>query len=214
MRPTLILKLTATPTVLFDIQHSFIFGATQQRCVKDDFSTNKKQRILFFASWDLKSPAIAKELQKEGLKCSRYLQVLKKYEATGSIRRRVGSGHPSKVTAEIKEIVERQMRTDDKTAAYQLHSLLTEKGYSISLHTTHVHVLHCRTALGWGFSGSAYCQLIQETNKAKRFASRTPWWFLEDVIWTDECTVQMESHRRFICRKLGEAPHPKPRYIL
>ena len=31
---------------------------------------------------------------------------LKKYEATGSISRRVGSGRPSKITAEIKQIVE------------------------------------------------------------------------------------------------------------
>ena len=173
----------------------------------------KKQRILFFASRGLKSPAIAKELQKEGLKCSRIgiYKFLKKYEATGSIRRRVGSGRPSKVTAEIKEIVERQMRTDDETTAYQLHRLLTEKGYSISLRT----ILRCRTALGWTFRGSAYCQLIREANKVKRLA-----WAqehlddsFEDVIWTDECTVQMESHRRFACRKLGEAPRPKPRYI-
>ena len=136
---------------------------------------------------------------------------MKKYEATGSIRRQVGSGRPSKVTAEIKEIVERQMRTDDETTAYQLHRLLTDKGYTISLRT----ILHCRTALGWTFRGSAYCQLIREANKAKRLA-----WAqehdddsFEDVIWTDECTVQMESHRRFACRKLGEAPRPKPRYI-
>ena len=34
----------------------------------------------------------------------------------------------------------------------------------------------------------------------------------EDVLWTDECSVQMESHRRFCCRKIGEAPKPKARY--
>ena len=66
---------------------------------------------------------------------------------------------------EIKQIVEDQMRLDDKTTAYQLHRLSTERGYSISLRT----VLRCRTALGWTFSrGSAYCQLIREVNKCKR----------------------------------------------
>ena len=54
---------------------------------------------------------------------------LKKYEATGSIGRRVGSGHPSKITAEIKQTVEEQTRADDKITAYQLHPLLTEKDY-------------------------------------------------------------------------------------
>ena len=68
----------------------------------------KKQHILFFASQGLKAPAIAKELQKENLKCSRVgiYKFLKKYRETGLIRRRVGSGRPSKVTAEIKQIVE------------------------------------------------------------------------------------------------------------
>ena len=32
-----------------------------------------------------------------------------------------------------------------------------------------------------------------------------------DVIWTDECTVQLETHRHFCCRKKGEAPKNKPR---
>ena len=175
------------------------------------FSTYKKQRILFFASQGLKPPAIAKELRKEDLNCSRIgiYKFLKKYEATGSIGRRFGSGRPSKITAEIKQIVEEQMRADDETTAYQLHRLLTQKGYSICLRT----ILRCRRSLGWTFRSSAYCQLIREANKVKRLA-----WAqqhlgdsFEDVIWTDECSVQMESHRRFACRKRGEPPRPKPR---
>ena len=177
------------------------------------FSTYKKQRILHFASLGLRPPAIAKELQKEKLKCSRVgvYKFLKRYRESGSIGRKAGSGRPSKATAEIKKIVEDQMRVDDETTAYQLHRLLTEKGYSISLRT----VLRCRTALGWTFRGSAYCQLIREVNKVKRLAwarSHLHETF-DDVIWTDECTVQMESHRRFACRKQGEPPRPKPRYV-
>ena len=74
-------------------------------------------------------------------------------------------------------------------------------------------VLRCRTSLGWTFRGSAYCQLIREVNKTKRLE----WAKLykdddfENVIFTDESTVQLESHRRFCCRKKGEAPRPKPR---
>ena len=58
------------------------------------------------------------------------------------------------------------MRLDDETTAHQLHRLLVEKGYSISLRT----ILRCRTALGRTFRGSAYCQLIREANKTKRLA--------------------------------------------
>lgn len=52
-------------------------------------------------------------------------------------------------------------------------------------------------------------------NKAKRLE-----WALEnegldfdDVVWIDECTVQLESHRRFCCRKVGHRPRNKPRNL-
>ena len=35
----------------------------------------------------------------------------------------------------------------------------------------------------------------------------------EDVLWADECSVQMKSHRRFCYRKIGDAPKPKPRHM-
>ena len=106
------------------------------------FSDYKKQRVLALASQSQKAPTITKELQKENLKCSRVgvHKFLHKFEETGSMSRRVGSGRPSKVTVEIKQIVE-QMRKDDERTAYQLHHLLSEKSYSISLRT----ILRCRT---------------------------------------------------------------------
>ena len=175
------------------------------------YSEYKKQRILYLHAQGYKPPTIKKMLQREHLKCSRVgiHKFLKTYHITRSIGRRPGSGRPSKITAEIKEIVEAQMRIDDETTAYQLHRLLTEKGYSISLRT----ILRCRTALGWTFRGSAYCQLIREANKQKRldWARQHLGHSFNDVIWTDESTIQMESHRRFACRKRGEAPRPKPR---
>ena len=32
-----------------------------------------------------------------------------------------------------------------------------------------------------------------------------------DVIWSDETTVQLETHKRYCCRKKGQKPKPKPR---
>ena len=97
------------------------------------------------------------------------------------------------VTAKINQnlIVEDQMRFDDETAAYQSHRLLTEKGYSISLRT----ILRCLMVLGWTFQGSTYCQLIREVNKGKRLAwARDHLHDSFDDIWSNKCTVQMESH--------------------
>lgn len=176
------------------------------------FSSYKKQRILFFYSKGYKAPTIAKLLHDEGLPYSRVgvAKFIKKFEETGTITRRVGSGRPSKVTAEIKQIVEDQMRLDDETTAVQLYRLLKDKGYNISLRT----ILRCRSALGWTFRGSAYCQHIRAKNKEKRLVWAREYLddTFDDVIWTDECTVQMASHRRFCCRKRGEPPKLKPRY--
>ena len=175
------------------------------------YSSYKKQRILSLYLQGLKAPTIARLLQKEHLQCTRVgvHKFLAHFEMTGSINRRSGSGRPSKITAEIKAIVEEQMQQDDETTAYQLHRLLCDRGYSISLKT----ILRCRSSLGWTYRGSAYCQLIREANKVKRLN-----WArdhmdddFEDVIFTDECTVQLETHRRFCCRKRGQAPKPKPR---
>jgi len=95
------------------------------------------------------------------------------------------------------EIVESKMREDDITTAYQLHALLLLHSCNISKRT----VLCCHSQLGWTFRGSAYCQLIRHTNKVKRLE-----WAREhlndsfdNVVWTDECLVQLESHKRFCC---------------
>ena len=105
------------------------------------------------------------------------------------------------------------MKNDDETTATQIHKLLTARGISISFST----IIRCRSMLGWTFRGSKYCQLIRRQNKIKRFI-----WacdnFTEavnngfsDVIWTDETTVQLESHRHHSFRKMGEPAVLKPR---
>lgn len=107
------------------------------------------------------------------------------------------------------------MYLDDETTAYQLHAILNERGYSISKNT----ILRCRKSLGWTFRGSAYCQLIRNENKQKRlqwaqqYLTETATGF-EDVIWTDETSVQLESHRRFAFQKQGERPKNKPRCVI
>ena len=103
------------------------------------------------------------------------------------------------MTAEIKRIVEEQMRLDDETTATQLHVLLNSRGYSLSLRT----ILRCRTSLGWTFRGSSYCQLIWNVNKVKRleWAKENIGKDFGNVVWTDECSIQLSSHRWFCCQK-------------
>ena len=180
------------------------------------YSSYKLQRILYHLLRGHKPPTISWLLHKDSLKasCVEIVKFLKKYRETGCIGQRPGSGRPSKITAEIKVIVNEQMRKDDETTATQLHALLVNCGYCISLRTTCI--LQCRTSLGWTFCGSSYCQLIRAQNREKRLAWAQCYGTykdedFEEVIFTDECTVQLETHRRFCCRKRGEPLRPKPK---
>ena len=53
---------------------------------------------------------------------------LKKFENRGTISRRHGSGRPSKITEEVKRIVEAQVQLDEETTATQLCRLLAQQG--------------------------------------------------------------------------------------
>ena len=176
------------------------------------YSDYVKLRILHYYYEGFTAYTIAKCLQKfDGIEVSIFgvSKFVKHFQETGSIARKPGTGRLSKITLDVKELVEEQMQRDDETTATQLHSFLLSKGINISLRT----ILRCRKSLGWTFRGSSYCQLIREVNKKKRLD-----WVLqhqhdnfEDVIWTDESSIQLENHRRYCCRKEGQRPKPKPR---
>ena len=178
------------------------------------FTEYLKRRALVFHSMGLSPAAIAKALSNEGLVATRQgiKKFLDRYEETGTLERRPGSGRPSRITQAVRAIVEEQMRSDDETTAVQLAALLNRRGYRFALMT----ILRCRQTLGWTFRGSSYCQMIRDANKLKRlewsrqYIHEAEAGFL-DVVYTDETSIQMESHRRFCCRKRGEPPRNKPR---
>ena len=97
------------------------------------YSSYKKQQILHLHRQGHRPLAISRILQDEGMTASErsIAKFLKRYRETGTIARLPGSGRPSKITAEIKQIVDEQMRADDETTAYQLHAILNQRGYNV-----------------------------------------------------------------------------------
>ena len=65
------------------------------------------------------------------------------------------------VTSEIKQVVEEQMQQDDETTAVQLHRILTDKGYCISLRT----ILRCRTSLDGRFEEVPVASISMKVTK-------------------------------------------------
>ena len=103
-----------------------------------------------------------------------------------------------------KLLGEEQFRFIDNTVAEnvdmtsrQLHSALITKFpefESVSVST----VKRARFLLGWESKRTRYCALISERNEEKRLLfcqhlQDNDDMAFEDVIWTDECSVQLES---------------------
>ena len=101
------------------------------------------------------------------------------------------------------------MNKDDETTGCELQKLLSKDGITVCASTA----LRWRQQLGWTSKGTSYCQMIWEVNKEKRlaWAIKNKDMFWEDVIYTDETTVQIETHRRTCCYKKGQKPRYKPK---
>lgn len=176
------------------------------------YSDYTKQRILSLFWRGCKISEIVEYLiLEDGIQSTKQgiRQFLKRFGLTNTIARKPGSGMPPKLSPQVQKLIEDAMLQDDETTATQLQSVLASRSIYVSLAT----IVRNRVQLGWTYRGSAYCQLIRQQNKDKRLQ-----WArtclndeFNDVIWTDETTVQIETHKRYCYHKKGEKPRPKPR---
>ncbi len=170
-----------------------------------------KQRILSL-HWQgcTVSEVVEMLVLEDGIKISKQgvRMFLKRYNQTGTIARKTGSGCCLKLSSAVMHIVEDAMRNDDETTATQLQALLAAKDVYVSLAT----ITRNRHLLGWTYRGSAYCQLIRPINAQKRLAFAQTYLrdSFADVIWSDESTIQLETYKRYCYRKEKEKPRPKP----
>ena len=163
------------------------------------YTTYTQQRVLYYHFHGMRPNQISKLLQQERIATTRrgISDLLKKYATTGAIACIPGSGRPTKVTTEMRKIVEEKMQNDDETTAIQMFCHLQEKGFSISRRS----VLRCRTSLGWTFRGSAYCQLIRDKNKEKQliWAQKNMKLNFENVVWSDETNHNTVGNTQTFC---------------
>ena len=175
-------------------------------------TTYAKQRIVQLREDHMTVSAIAEQLSKEGIRVSvRGINgVLSRYRTTGSVLRQPGSGRKSVLQDScVQALVDRWMTDDDELTGKQIAGRLAQVG----VNSTPRSVLRLRKSLGWTVHGAHYCQLIRDANKTKRFqwAQAHQSDAFHDVIWTDESSIQLETHKRFCCRKENQPPKVKPR---
>ena len=152
---------------------------------------------------------IVNRLAEEGVKVSRtaIYNLVSKFQKTNSIADIKRRPRLRRLSEEHYRFVDEVMAQNTDLTSRQLHTAF--KAVYPSTEASLSTIKRARRDLGWTAKRTRYCQLISEVNKEKRME-----WCLDrvisgdldlsDVIWTDECSVQLESHRKVTYHKLGE----------
>ena len=151
---------------------------------------------------------IQEHLLVEGIVISKKsLRVLiRKYKRTGSVADEWKTKWPRKLQDEHFHSVDNAIAENDVLTSLQLYNMFEEKYPEVSISISTIN--RVRRELGWVAKRTRYCAMIAERNKEKRVE-----WCQEqiragnlsftNVVWTDECTVQLESHCWMTYRRIG-----------
>ena len=167
-----------------------------------------RQRVIRLHKDGLKASEIKGVLEEEGLKISKValLALIKKYHNTGKVEDKLRTRAPKRLTDAHYSFIDDALEQDGELTTAKLHDLLLKSFPDIEVSAATVK--RARTEFGWVTSTPKYCQLIQESNKQKRFE-----WCkkmidekedFHDVIWTDESTVMVDPYSRKCYRKEGQ----------
>ena len=179
-------------------------------------SVETRRRIVAIKSSGYSVTQIQQRLADEDIRVSKVTiyKLLKKYEECRTVLDKPRRASlPRKLNADHVKFIDDSMAANDEITARQMRILLLEKWPSlqISLNT----IKRTRKHLGWVATRPKYCQLVREVNKIKRLnwckESEEKGDQFDNVIWTDECSVQLDSHGRLCFRKKLQPRRFKPK---
>ena len=160
---------------------------------------------------------IRTRLKEEGILVSlvSIYKLLKKHEHTGSVadRKRTPST-PKILQPEHLHFLDEALAENDELTARQLRDMLEERWPELKVSICTIKRAR-KHNLGWIRTRPKYCQLVRVANREKRLA-----WCQEmiknketfdNVIWTDECSVQLDHHGRSCFRKAKQPRKLKAR---
>lgn len=174
--------------------------------VRLDIATRKRVIVLYRDGCKLRS--IYDRFKQEGIKVTiRSLQrLVKKFRRHHTVADLPRRSKTKIITIEMSKIIDDLLEENDELTARMIRRKLEEKfpQLQVSIAT----VKRARKDNGWICTRPHYCQLIREANKAKRVV-----WCqqqldnkeqFEDVVFTDECTVQLDHHGRLCFRRQNQ----------
>lgn len=158
---------------------------------------------------------ISRRLSDGGVTVSRtsLYKLLKKYKEKGTLGDLRRATKVPKLNEEHLLFIDNAMAENDEANSTKLLELLTEKWPTLQV--SKPTIKRARKKLGWVATRPKYCQLVRDANKEKRLI-----WCVEqlhnneqfdDVIFTDECSVQLDNHSRICFRRIKQLRKYKPR---
>ena len=174
-----------------------------------------RERVVTLKQQGYTFKSIQQRLEEEGITVTMktlYLLVTK-HTHTGSVLDRHRAKRARILTDQHYRTMDKALAENDELTTRQLQTVLSTEYplLSLSLST----IKRARQDLGWVISSPKYCQLIRDANKEKRMA-----WCqkmiregeqFDDVIFTDESSVMLETHRKRCYRRKGDPRKLKPR---
>ena len=114
---------------------------------------------------------------------------------------------PRKLTDEHYHFIDDCMADDDELTVTKLQAMLKERYPSLDVNVSMIK--RACMELGWTEKKMRYGALVSEANQEKRVEwckerQETGDVDFDDVLFTDKCTVQLESHRRITFYKKGQ----------
>ena len=155
-------------------------------------------------------------LQSEGHTtcCSTVSKWIFRWQTNRGLKDEHRCGRISKVTDEIAAFMEEKLEEDDEVTSVELHRMIARKFYiAITAPTIRRYL---RKNLKWAVVRTRFGPMISDTNKVKRheFAKmciKTNDNF-DNVIWTDESSVQLIQYSQMMRVKV--ILKPKPKHVL
>ena len=178
-----------------------------------------RQRIISLHHKGVCAKQIQRTLLADGIKADgikTYTRTVRdcinRHRESGSIVDKKRSGRPSKFLPHHLRFIDSLYEDDDELTAVDIQRILQEtQNLSVSVSA----LKRIRKKLQWVQTGARYCQLMRVPNRQKRLdfcrealANNDTF---DNVIFTDECSIQLDTHSRITFRKKGCPRKFKPR---